>query len=47
VGSGLVLVPESLNGVGIHLDILTDEGEGIVDGLSDENPIERVAVMEG
>jgi hypothetical protein len=43
----VVLSPEALNGIIIHLRILADEGEGVVYGLGDEESIEGITVMKG
>jgi len=42
-----LLFPESFNRVGIHLGILANEGEGMVNCLGDENTIKWIAMMEG
>jgi hypothetical protein len=39
--------PCATNEISIHLGVLADEGEGVIHDLSDENAIERIAVMEG
>ena len=41
------LSPDSLHRIGVYLNILADENEGMFDGLGDEKAIEWVAMMQG
>lgn len=42
---GVVLIPDLLDGIGSKFSVAADEGEVVVDGLGDEETIERIAMM--